>query len=369
MMNSTEKDPGKTTVLVSKNPIVRKIADREAKEGILDLLLLKQLPFTEEEYLEALVFVMKDEGLKPKALNLLKDIPGSTKLNYIEKSRANQRVAYYIVLEALSGKNVKVIARAARNQALPHEFLLKIAEKGDLAMLEVLLDNQIKMIAYPGIMEIMEKNPAADNFILSKITEIREFYLKEEAEEIPEEAVLKDDAVKEAISSEQHGEKGTAEEDAGELDDLDSVKVVETALTTLQEINKMSISERIKLALGGSKTHRMILVKDPNKMVALSVVESPKITTDEVVLLARNKSIDGEIIAKVSRNREWIKNYPIILELVQNPKTPVKDALGFIKKLHMRDLKQASKNKNINPVVRTLALNYYTEKTGTVKKV
>ncbi|UCH92738.1 MAG: hypothetical protein JSV88_20915 [Candidatus Aminicenantes bacterium] len=359
--------------LVSKNPIVRKIVSGEAKPEMLDLLIAKQLPFTEEEYLESLVFVIKDERLKSGAMEQLKNIPGSTKSNYIEKSHANHRAAYFIILEALSRKNSNLVAKAILNQALPYEFLVKIAEKADASQLELLLDNQIKLIAYPEIMEVMEKNPKITNYIKGKIKEIREFYLLEDkAEEIPAEEVLED--VKEVIVREQQQkqeegmETEEKEEEEEELGDLRDDVLEEKALTTLQEINNMSISDRIKLAFTGAKTHRMILVKDPNKMVALSVLESPKITIDEVVILAKNKSIATDIIGRVARNREWIKNYSVIVELVQNPKTPVKSALSFINRLHLRDLKLLSHNKNTNPVIREFAANLFSQRVRTVKK-
>jgi hypothetical protein len=357
--------------IISRNPIINKIVQEEAIDEILELLVLKQLPLTEEEYLEGLVFVLKNENYKPRALNKLKQISETTKLNYIEKSHANHRVAYFIVLEALNGKNFKIVTRAVRNQTLPHDFLIKIAEKGDLSMLEVLLDNQIKLIAYPEIMEVMDKNPEANNFIKGKIKEIRDFYLGEApAGEIPLEHVLEEvkevimlEQAKEQEQEEETGMEVTEEEDEDELDLSDFSAVERKAVTTLQEINNMPISERVKLALTGSKTHRLILIKDPNKIVVQAVVESPKLTSDEVILLARDKSLAGDIISKLSRNREWVKNYTVMMELVHNPKTPVKDALGFVKKLHMRDLKLLTQDKNINPVVRQLAYNFYSEKT------
>jgi len=140
--------------------------------------------------------------------------------------------------------------------------------------------------------------------------------------------------------------------------------VQEKALTTLQEINAMTISERIKLALTGSKTQRMILVKDANKMVSAAVLESPKLGVDEISLLARNKSIAGEIIAKIANRRDWVKNYNVMYELIHNPKTPIKDALSFVKKLHMRDLQMIARDKNVNPVVRQLAMNFQKQKSG-----
>ncbi len=356
--------------IVSKNPLVRQIVEGTAGEDLTGMLLQKQLPFTEEEYLESLVFVLKDAASNVKAVTLLEGIAENTKASYVDKQEANHRVAYFLVLEALNRQNTTVISKAVRNQALPYEFLMKIAEKGNAQVLEMLMDNQIKLIAYPEILEQIEKNPAVTNFILGRVNEIRAYYLEShEVEEIPEEAVMDD--VKEVILLEKEKEKEAAaksetgeEDEEGEEDLMDLEAVEEKALTTLQEINAMTISERIKLALTGSKTQRMILVKDNNKMVSTAVLESPKLGVDEVSLLARNKSIDGDLIARIARRRDWVKNYAVMYELIHNPKTPIKDALGFVKKLHMRDLQLLARDKNVNPVVRQLAMNFHKQKTG-----
>lgn len=353
--------------IISKNPLVKKIVDGTAGQDLIDMLLDRQLPFTEEEYLESLVFALKDETIRDRVSGRLREIPENVKTAYVEKLEANQRVAYFIILEALSRKNQFIIAKAIRNQALPFEFLLKIAAQGDVHMLEALLDNQIKLIAYPEILDEMEKNAQATNFIKGKIKEFREYYLALEAEEIPAEEVLEE--VKEIMIQEQAEQQEAAKEGAEEGEDeegrpLEMDKVEHKALTVLQEINKMTISERVKLALAGSKTQRMILIKDANKMVSMAVLESPKIGIDEVLLLARDRSVAGEIIARVSKRRDWTKNYNVILELVQNPKTPIKDALSFVKQLHIRDLQLLSRDKNINPTVRQLAINYHREKSS-----
>jgi len=345
------------TTLIAKNPLVQKIADGKANEELLDLLLSKQLPFTEEEYLESLVFLLTNEKLKSKSLSLLKHIAESVKTNYIGKKQANHRVAYFILLEALGKKNLSVVTNVIHNQSLPYEFLLKIAEKGDLAMLEALLDNQIKLIAYPQIMDFMEINSDITNYIRGKTQEIRDFYLKEGlAEEIPLEDILDD--VKEIFTEE------AAKAEEGEEEEELSLEVVEEkAQTELQMINNLSISDRIRLALMGNKTQRAILIKDRNRMVMNAVIESPKLSKDEVVIYVRNKSIPGEIINKISNSREWTKNYQIVIGLVKNPKTPVKKALAFIKTLHLKDLQSLLKDRNISPVVRNLAINFFQQKT------
>ncbi len=92
-------------------------------------------------------------------------------------------------------------------------------------------------------------------------------------------------------------------------------------------------------------------------MVQLAVIESPKMADDEVLIHTRNLSLSGELIGKIANNREWTKNYSIVMALVQNPKTPIGRAVSFIKQLHMRDLKLLIQDRNINPVIRNLAMN------------
>jgi hypothetical protein len=348
--------------LVSKNPLVEKIVAGKANEEVLELLFAKQLPFTEEEYLESLVYILQTDHLKSKAMESLKNISESIKIKYVEKRVANHRVSYYVLLEALNTKNENIILKIIQNQVLPHEFLKKIAENGNTNMLEMLLENQIKLIAYPQIMEAMKENQNVNNFIRGKIKEIEDFYLSDtKGEEIPEKDIIED--IQDIVVKEKQAEE--SEEEAEELSILD---IEEKVVTTLQRINEMSVQDRVKLSLTGSKTERMILVKDPNKMVALSVIESPKINEDEIAIIIRDKSISGEIIAKIANNREWTKNYNLVLGLVQNPKTPVKTALGFVKQLHLKDLGLVLKDKNVHYVVRNLAQNVFKEKSSIKKR-
>jgi len=343
---------------LSKNPLMQKIVEGTANEEIKELLIAKQLPFTEEEFLEGLVFLIKEAKYKNKCLELLNAISESIKANYVRKVEAHPRVVYFVLSEALLNSNAKIVAIVIRNRMVPVEFLEKVAEKGNVEMLEILIENQIKMIAFPYILDIMEKNPKINNFVRGKITEVRDFYLREDnPEEISEEAVIED--AKEIMID-------TLEEEE-ESDYIDDEDYKKEAVSLLMIINKMSTSERIKMALTGTRSHRMILIKDPNKMVAMSVLESPKITGNEVVMLIQNKSISGDIVTRISANREWCKRYDVILGLVKNPKTTVSNALGFIKRLQIRDLQLVMRDKNLSPVIRNLAVNHHRERSR-VKK-
>lgn len=127
------------------------------------------------------------------------------------------------------------------------------------------------------------------------------------------------------------------------------------AQTILQRIQKLSVSERIQLALRGGKEIRGILLRDPNKEVSLTVLENPKITDTEVELVARSRSIPDEALRKITKKREWMKKYEIMHALVRNPKTPPGVALPLINELKTRDLSMLEKNKNVSEGVRATA--------------
>lgn len=330
---------------VSKNPLVLQISEGSANDELLQFLLDKKLAFTDEEYLESLVFVLPNLIFHDRALSMLSQISQSVKENYVQKKEAHLQVAEFILNEALQTGYFNILAMIIQNQHFPTEFLMRIAAQGKAVTLEILLENQIRMIAYPEIMEKMELNPECSPFISVKIKELREFYIKPQAaENIPEKDVLNE--LTSMIAQEQSEGEG-----------LSQATIQQAAITTLQRINRMSISQRLRLALTGNKTERLILIKDTNRMVQLAVIESPKMADDEVLIHIRNLSLSGEIIGKIANNRDWTKNYTIIMALVQNPKTPINRAISFIKKLHTRDLKLLIQDRNINPVIRNLAMN------------
>lgn len=122
-----------------------------------------------------------------------------------------------------------------------------------------------------------------------------------------------------------------------------------------QQVQGMGVSEKIQLALKGNKEARALLIKDSNKQVVLAVLNSPRLTEQEVEMIALSKNVSEEILRIIGNNRNWLKNYMIVSALVNNPKTPVGLSLGFLKNLKPRELGITAKNKNIPEVVRSSA--------------
>lgn len=125
--------------------------------------------------------------------------------------------------------------------------------------------------------------------------------------------------------------------------------------TILQKIQKLSVSNKIHLALRGGKEIRSILLRDPSKEVVLTVLENPKLTETEIELISKSRSIPDEVLRKITKKREWMRNYNVVLGLVTNPKTPPGISVVLVNELKTRDLAILEKNKNVVEGVRATA--------------
>lgn len=117
------------------------------------------------------------------------------------------------------------------------------------------------------------------------------------------------------------------------------------------QILNMTVGERIKLALKGNRDARMILIRDPNRLIQRFVLQNPRITDDEVIMIARNRNLDVELLRKIGDHKYWTRNYQVKLALVSNPKTPLATALHFVSSLMERDVRLLAKSKNVSATV------------------
>lgn len=129
----------------------------------------------------------------------------------------------------------------------------------------------------------------------------------------------------------------------------------EDTQSTLQRIAAMTVAQRIGLAMKGSREERAILIRDPNKIVAVAVLTSPKMTETEIESIAKMASISDEILRIIANNRAWTKRYGIIVALARNPKTPVAISMNLLARLTERDLRSISADRNVPEVLRITA--------------
>lgn len=121
--------------------------------------------------------------------------------------------------------------------------------------------------------------------------------------------------------------------------------------TKYQLAQRLGVSEKIKYALTGDKEWRNILIRDSNKQVSGAVIKNPRITDAEVLAICRSAIQNDEVIRIICQNREWVKNYQIRKALVENPRTPLANALRFLGSLGEKDLASIAKSRNISSVI------------------
>ena len=138
--------------------------------------------------------------------------------------------------------------------------------------------------------------------------------------------------------------------------------------SALQKIAKLDIKGRIQLAMKGSKEERSLLIRDGTKIVALAVLESPKVSDGEVERFATQKNVLEAVLRGIPMKRRFAKNYAVVRNLVFNPRTPLDLSLGLMKNMLVGDLRNLSNNKEISDTVRKLATKMFKQKMDVNKR-
>lgn len=136
----------------------------------------------------------------------------------------------------------------------------------------------------------------------------------------------------------------------------------------LQKISHLDVKGRIQLALKGNKEERSLLIRDGTKVVALAVLEAPKLSDGEVEKFASQKNVLEAVLRQIPLKRRFMKNYIVVRNLVANPRTPLDLSLGLMKNLLVQDLKNLSANKEVSETIRKLALKMYKQKLDAANK-
>ncbi len=124
----------------------------------------------------------------------------------------------------------------------------------------------------------------------------------------------------------------------------------------LKTVLSSSVNKKITQATLGSREDRSRLIKEEKRLILYSVINSPKITDDELVAYAGNKNLSKEVPFLISTEREFTKKYMVKVALVNNPKTPLLTSTKFLQHLIEKDLTKVAKSKNVPTVLSRTAL-------------
>lgn len=126
-------------------------------------------------------------------------------------------------------------------------------------------------------------------------------------------------------------------------------------LNIMQQVQRMTTPQKIRLAMRGAKEARGLLIRDSNKQISLAVLDNPRLTEGEIEAFAKSANLGEDVIRTIGTNSEWSKKYSVALALVNNPKTPPGVSLPFVNRMTDKDLAIIEKSKNVTEAVRSAA--------------
>ncbi|HUE85644.1 MAG TPA: hypothetical protein VMO26_06155 [Vicinamibacterales bacterium] len=129
----------------------------------------------------------------------------------------------------------------------------------------------------------------------------------------------------------------------------------EDTASMVQKLASMTVPQKVKAAMKGTREMRSVLIRDPNKLVALSVLSCPKVTETEVESFARMGSVSEDVLRTIGHTRTWVKSYNIVMALVKNAKTPVAMSLNMLNRLNESDVRRISIDRNVPEALRIAA--------------
>jgi hypothetical protein len=150
---------------------------------------------------------------------------------------------------------------------------------------------------------------------------------------------------------------GDPDVEAWEREEADGARLPddERKQSVVQRLASMSFTDRLKAAVKGTREMRGILIRDPNKMIAMAVLSSPKVNESEIEGYARAANVSEDVLRVIASNRAWTKNYGVLVALTRNPKTPLALSLNMMNRLNDRDLGTLSIDRNVPEPLRIAA--------------
>lgn len=366
------------------------------------------LPLSDEELIEVLVTISNDESESIRAsvqatLNALNPEP------FISLAGDPGASPHVLAFLCLWPRAPRELAEAVIfNPSTPDGALAQLAARSpDPKIIEAISLKQQSLIRSPEIIDAILINSARTFEAERRALEVREEFFEKQfgIRMIAEEQRIQADAAREAETAardtvsiggiedlirlglveegvddglvteyeEEYGPFAASVPNADEQHHIE-VLVSEIAaeedvftidrLPVFQRVALMSVKDRVILAIKGTREARMILVRDPNRIVAGAVLRNPRLTDTEIESIASVKTVPEDVLRQIGQNRAWTRSYTVIHNLVRNSRTPIAISLSFLGRIQTRDLRMLSQNKNIPDVIRQTSYRLYLKRSG-----
>jgi len=345
------------TIATRLPPTLQKHVDASAPPPLRMMAARLLVPASPTDALSLLYLLAHDpdEAVRQQALESARNLPDKVAAAALRDSDAPREVLGWIVDQVAD--NDRYLELLALNTATPDEALARVASRCGRRVAELLAQNQLRLLRCEEYLLGLLENPnlsaavrdgIADFAVRSGIRRDDVPALREAVRRVFGEAPAEEPETAEKLLAEAADELARDREEGEELQE-------ERRESLARRILKMSVAEKIKLATLGNKEARTLLLRDTNKLVCLAALQSPRITESEVIALSQSRTVHEEVIREIATNREWLKLYPVKVNLVKNPKTPPGIALRLVPHLRDKDLKDLRTNKNVPQVVQAAA--------------
>ena len=331
----------------SHNPIVAAILAGSAPRPLKLSAARGVLPLGRSELLRILVALVSDddEQLRAEASARLSAFPELEILPLLEDSTAAPEVLDHFGCATPGRASFK--AAVISNPATLADTLRRMAPSLAGSQIDHLLLNQTRLISTPDLLDLLEVNTALTPLQRSRVDEIRLHFLT--AAPVAAKPGTAMPSAPTPTTTAPLPEVGPEEVEEAAPADAEEAGLIANATS---KILRMNVAEKIQLAMKGTREERGILIRDSSRSVQESVMDSPKLTDQEVENFARMRSISDDVLRIIAANRDWVKNYAVIHALAGNPKTPVGIAMNMVSRLTNRDLKILAGDKNVTEVIR-----------------
>ncbi len=286
------------------------------------------------------------------------------------------------IVAPMYATDAKVMERLLALPQIRLEVIAKVAELASEPVSELVATNEERLLRHPPIIEALYMNKSTRMSTADRILELavrnkieltgipafkeaaqailNELIAEKQAERAFEDEVFyKAEEIATAIDKDGNAEDThVLDEESGEE------KVTDKALPLYAEIANMSVSQKIRRAMLGSKSDRMILIRDANKLVAEAAVKSPLIQEGEIAMVSMSRTVSDGVLRIIALDREWTRSNQIRYNLVANPRTPFAFVAKLLPLLRDHDLKAVSKNKNVPGNVQNLARQQVQRRSG-----
>ena len=320
------------------------------------------------EKLEVLVFLTSNPLVGDQARTTLSQFADSDLADLAADPKTPKRVLNYFLLPLTRRKSL--LPELIENPTVPNSTLSVLAYTANKEMIDLLLNSprvrkaSTVLCSLVSNVSVHEEDLEKAKHLLADLGEVVdigsvydhdvELWILEHENEIAAEEG-KQFELTDALADEKAEAAAAAAPTA-------SPEVLKR-ISPLQKVAKMTVGERVKLAMLGNKEERAILIRDGSRVVYSAVLASPKLSDAEVETIAGMKNVQEGVIRELARNRKFLKNYNVVRQLVNNPRCPLDISITFVKNLLNPDLKNLSMNKNIPETLKKTALRSFKEKT------